>query len=252
MLGLPDGTRVCLFDLDGVLTDTASVHAAAWKQMFDDYLRARTEREGTPFREFDIAADYGPYVDGRPRLDGTREFLRSRGIELPDGGPDDAPDAETIYALSTRKNDLVQEKIVTVGVTVYPGSVRYLHAVRDAGLKTAVVSSSANAEQVLEVAGIADLIDHRVDGVSAKERGLPGKPAPDTFLAAAADLGVDKADAVVFEDALAGVESGRAGGFGFVVGVDRVSHAAALREHGADVVVQDLAELLDQTDGSHS
>ena len=231
MLGLPDGTRACLFDLDGVLTDTASVHAAAWKQMFDEYLQARAEREGTPFRAFDIATD--------------DSFLRSRGIELPEGGPGDAPDADTVYALATRKNALVQEKIVTVGVEVYPGSVRYLHAVKDAGLATAVVSSSANAGQVLEVAGLAHLIDHRVDGVTAKERGLPGKPAPDTFLAAAADLGVGKDEAVVFEDALAGVASGKAGGFGFVIGVDRLGQADALRAHGADVVVADLAELLD-------
>jgi beta-phosphoglucomutase family hydrolase len=247
MLGLPDGTRACLFDLDGVLTDTASVHAAAWKQMFDDFLRARAERDGTPFREFDVKADYGPYVDGRPRLDGTRGFLASRGIELPEGGPGDAPDAETVHALSTRKNDLVQEKITTVGVDVYPGSVRYLQAVKDAGLQTACVSSSANAEQVLDVAGLARYIDHRVDGRSAKERGLPGKPAPDTFLAAAADLGVTREQAVVFEDATAGVESGKAGGFGFVVGVDRVGRAEELRARGADVVVQDLAELLEET-----
>lgn len=244
MLGLPDNTRACLFDLDGVLTDTASVHAAAWKQMFDDFLRARAARDGSAFREFDVQADYGPYVDGRPRLDGTRGFLRSRGVELPEGGPDDPPGAETVYTLSTTKNDLVQAKIKEVGVDVYPGSVRYLQAVRAAGLATAVVSSSANAAQVLEVAGLAQYVDHRVDGVSATERGLPGKPAPDTFLAAAADLGVDIAHAVVFEDALAGVESGRAGGFGFVVGVDRLGHADKLREHGADVVVADLAELL--------
>jgi beta-phosphoglucomutase family hydrolase len=244
MLGLPDGSRACLFDLDGVLTDTASVHAASWKQMFDDYLRARAERDGTPFHPFDVKDDYGPYVDGRPRLDGTRGFLSSRGIELPEGSPDDAPDTETLWGLSTRKNDLVQEKIRTVGVDVYPGSVRYLHAVKEAGLFAACVSSSANAEQVLQVAGLSALIDHRVDGVVAKQRGLPGKPAPDTFLAAAADLGVAKEEAVVFEDALAGVASGRAGGFGYVVGVDRVGHADALREHGADVVVQDLAELL--------
>jgi beta-phosphoglucomutase family hydrolase len=245
MLGLPDGARACLFDLDGVLTDTASVHAAAWKQMFDDYLRRRSERDGTPFRPFDVKADYGPYVDGKPRLAGTDAFLRSRGIELPEGGPGDAPDAETLYALSTIKNDLVQEKIKTVGVDVYPGSVRYLQAVKDAGLTTAVVSSSANAEQVLEVADLAKYIDHRVDGVSAKQRGLPGKPAPDTFVAAAADLGVGLDAAVVFEDALAGVQAGRAGGFGFVVGVDRLGHADALREHGASVVVGDLAELLE-------
>ncbi len=244
MLGLPDGTRACLFDLDGVLTDTAGVHAAAWKQMFDDFLRTRAERDGAPFVPFDVKSDYGPYVDGRPRQDGTRGFLRSRGIELPEGGPGDDPDAETVHALSTKKNAMVQEKIITVGVQVYPGSVRYLKAVREAGLATAVVSSSANAEQVLEVAGLAQYIDHRVDGVSAKARGLPGKPAPDTFLAAAADLGVDRVHAVVFEDALAGVESGKAGGFGFVVGVDRLDHADKLREHGADVVVADLAELL--------
>ena len=244
MLGLPDTTRACLFDLDGVLTDTASVHAAAWKQMFDEYLRARAERTGEPFVPFDVKTDYGPYVDGKPRLDGTRGFLASRGITLPDGDPSDGPAAETVNGLARKKNDLVNEKIHTVGVDVYPGSVRYLHAVRDAGLTTAVVSSSANAEVVLQVAGLTDLIDHRVDGVVAKQRKLPGKPAPDTFLAAAADLDVPKEQAVVFEDALAGVESGRAGGFGFVVGVDRLGQAEALRRHGADVVVSDLAELL--------
>lgn len=246
MLGLPDDTRACLFDLDGVLTDTASVHAAAWKQMFDDYLRARAEREGTEFRPFDVKVDYGRYVDGKPRIEGTDSFLRSRGIELPVGGPDDPPDAETLTALSTKKNDLVQEKIRMLGVDVYPGSVRYLQAVKEAGLATAVVSSSANAAQVLEVAGLTEYIDHRVDGVTAKQRGLKGKPAPDTFLAAAADLGVEPAAAVVFEDALAGVEAGRAGEFGFVVGVDRLGQADALRAHGATVVVQDLAELLEE------
>jgi beta-phosphoglucomutase family hydrolase len=245
MLGLPDTTRACLFDLDGVLTDTASVHAAAWKQMFDEYLRARAERFGEPFVPFDVKSDYGPYVDGKPRLDGTRGFLASRGITLPDGDPSDGPDAETVNGLATKKNELVNEKIHTVGVDVYPGSVRYLHAVRDAGLTTAVVSSSANAELVLRVAGLADLIDHRVDGVVAKERNLPGKPAPDTFLAAAADLDVPKEQAVVFEDAIAGVAAGRAGDFGFVVGVDRLGQAQALHDHGADVVVADLADLLD-------
>jgi beta-phosphoglucomutase family hydrolase len=245
MLGLPDTTRACLFDLDGVLTDTASVHAAAWKQMFDEYLRARAERTGEPFEPFDVKKDYGPYVDGKPRLDGTRGFLTSRGITLPDGDPGDGPDAETVNGLATKKNDLVNEKIRTVGVDVYPGSVRYLHAVRDAGLATAVVSSSANAELVLQVAGLADLIDHRVDGVVARERHLPGKPEPDTFLAAAEDLGVPRTAAVVFEDALAGVEAGRAGGFGRVIGVDRLGHADRLRQHGADVVVSDLSELLE-------
>jgi HAD superfamily hydrolase (TIGR01509 family) len=212
--------------------------------MFDEYLRARADATGEPFEPFDVKKDYGPYVDGKPRLDGTRAFLASRGITLPDGDATDGPDAETVSGLATKKNALVNEKIHTVGVDVYPGSVRYLHAVRDAGLTTAVVSSSANAEVVLQVAGLTDLIDHRVDGVVAKQRNLPGKPAPDTYLAAAADLGVPKEQAVVFEDALAGVESGRAGGFGFVVGVDRLGQAEALRQHGADVVVSDLSDLL--------
>ncbi|MGE3286523.1 MAG: beta-phosphoglucomutase family hydrolase [Pseudonocardia sp.] len=246
MLGLPDGTQACLFDLDGVITDTASVHAAAWKRMFDEFLRRWSATHDEPFRPFDTTADYGPYVDGKPRLDGTRGFLRSRGIELPEGGPGDAPDADTVYALSTRKNAMVQELIATEGVDVYPGSVRYLHAVRAAGLHTALVSSSANAAKILEVTGLTDLIDVRVDGVTAKERGLPGKPAPDTFLAAAATLGVPREQAVVFEDALAGVEAGRAGGFGAVVGVNRLDQAEKLRAHGADVVVSDLAELLEE------
>ncbi|MGE3253364.1 beta-phosphoglucomutase family hydrolase [Pseudonocardia sp.] len=246
MLGLPDGTRACLFDLDGVITDTASVHAAAWKRMFDEFLRRWSAAHDVPFRPFDTTTDYGPYVDGKPRLDGTRGFLASRGITLPEGGPGDAPDADTVYALSARKNAMVQELIATEGVEVYPGSVRYLHAVRAAGLHTALVSSSANAATILDVTGLADLIDVRVDGVTAKERGLPGKPAPDTFLAAAADLGVSREQAVVFEDALAGVEAGRAGGFGAVVGVNRLDQADKLREHGADVVVSDLAELLEE------
>lgn len=244
MLGLPDGTRACLFDLDGVLTDTASVHAAAWKQMFDEYLLGR---DGRGFRAFDTTADYGPYVDGKPRLEGTRSFLASRGIELPEGSPDDGTDARTLWGLSTRKNDLVQEKIRTDGVEVYPGSRRYLQAVRAARLSAAVVSSSANAEQILRVTGLAEFIDHRVDGVTARERGLAGKPAPDTFLAAAQDLEVERAAAVVFEDALAGVAAGHAGGFGAVVGVNRLDQAEALRHHGADVVVNDLADLLECT-----
>ncbi|MFC5952087.1 beta-phosphoglucomutase family hydrolase [Pseudonocardia lutea] len=242
MLGLPAGARACLFDLDGVLTDTASVHAASWKTMFDEYL---AKREGPGYRPFDVAADYGPYVDGKPRLEGTRSFLASRGITLPDGTPDDPPDAETLWGLSTRKNDLVQVVLQERGVDVYPASRPYLEAVRAAGLKVAVVSSSANAEQVLDVAGLSDLIDHRVDGVVARARHLPGKPKPDTFLAAAQDLDVPPTEAVVYEDALAGVEAGRAGGFGRVVGVDRLGQAEKLREHGADVVVSDLSELLE-------
>ncbi|HYJ75111.1 MAG TPA: beta-phosphoglucomutase family hydrolase [Kineosporiaceae bacterium] len=239
--GLPDGVRACLFDLDGVITQTAKVHAAAWKEMFDAFLR---QRDGDGFTPFDIHGDCDRYVDGLPRADGVRTFLRSRNIDLPDGDPDDPPTAETVNGLGNRKNDIVQRRIREDGVEVYEGSVRYLHAVRAAGLRTAVVSSSANTAEVLRVTGLTDLFDARVDGQVARERHLPGKPKPDTFLAGAAELGVEPTEAAVFEDALAGVEAGRAGGFGIVVGVDRVGQAAALKEHGADVVVQDLDELL--------
>ena len=244
MLGLPDATQACLFDLDGVVTRTALVHAAAWKEMFDAFLREYAAETGTEFVPFDPVREYDRYVDGKPRLDGTRSFLQARGIELPEGSPDDPPGARTIHGLSTRKNALVLEMIDRMGVEVYDGSIRYIRQVREAGLRTAVVSSSANTVQVLNAAGIADLFDTRIDGVIAKERGLAGKPAPDTFLAAAQDLGVSHARAAVFEDALAGVEAGRAGHFGLVVGVDRTGQAKDLAEHGADIVVQDLEELL--------
>jgi beta-phosphoglucomutase family hydrolase len=246
MLGLPDGTQACLFDLDGVVTKTALVHAAAWKEMFDDFLRHYAEQTGTKFVPFDKVREYDQYVDGKPRLEGTRSFLASRGIQLPEGSPDDPPDAQTINGLSNKKNNLVLDLIAKQGVEVYDGSVRYIQAVRAAGLRTAVVSSSANTKQVLDVAHIADLFDTRIDGVVAKERGLKGKPAPDTFLAGAAALGVPPAHAVVYEDALAGVEAGHAGHFGLVVGVNRTGQAAELAEHGADVVVDDLSELLDR------
>jgi beta-phosphoglucomutase family hydrolase len=245
-LGLPDGIRACLFDLDGVLTQTAKVHAAAWKQMFDEYLRQRAEREGAEFVPFDARDDYDKYVDGKPRTDGVRSFLESRGIHLPEGSPDDPPATETIAGLGNRKNELVLRLIDEQGVDTYDGSVRYVHAARDAGLGRAVVSSSANARAVLESAGIIDLFEEIVDGNVLHERGLRGKPAPDTFLAGAEALGVPAAEAAVYEDALSGVEAGRAGDFGIVVGVDRVGQGAALREHGADVVVEDLAELLDR------
>jgi beta-phosphoglucomutase family hydrolase len=244
--GLPDGITACLFDLDGVLTQTAKVHAAAWKQMFDEFLRAHARETGEPFREFDAGADYATYVDGKPRYDGVASFLASRSIDLPTGTPDDPPDARTVDGLGNRKNDLVQELIERDGVQVYEGSVRYVEAVRDAGLGRAVVSSSTNCRDVLEAAGIVDLFEVIVDGVVAAELGLRGKPAPDTFAEGARRLGAEPAQGAVFEDALAGVEAGRAGGFGFVVGVDRVGQADALREHGADVVVSDLAELLEQ------
>jgi beta-phosphoglucomutase family hydrolase len=241
MLGLPDVAAACLFDMDGVLTRTATVHAAAWKQMFDDFLR---EREGDSFTPFDPVADYDEYVDGKRREDGTRSFLRSRGIDLPEGSPDDPPGRATIAGLSERKNALVLEKLRENGVELYDGSVRYVRAAREAGLRTAVVSSSANTVQVLDAAGIADLFEARVDGLIAKERDLAGKPAPDMFLAGAEALGMPPSRAVVFEDALAGVQAGRAGGFAYVVGVDRVGQAEALKRHGADVVVKDLEELL--------
>ncbi|MFJ3233960.1 HAD family hydrolase [Streptomyces sp. NPDC086787] len=245
MLGLPDHVRVCLFDLDGVLTRTAKVHAAAWKEMFDGYLRERAAREGTEFVPFDAVEDYDEYVDGRPREDGVRTFLGARGIELPEGTTDDPPEAETVNGLGNRKNNLVLSRIREQGVQPYEGSVTFVHAVREAGLRCAVVSSSANCRDVLVAAGIEDLFDERIDGVVAHERHLRGKPAPDTYLEGARALDVAPGEAAVFEDALAGVEAGRAGAFGLVVGVDRVGQAEQLRAHGADVVVRDLAELLE-------
>ena len=244
MLGLPDGTRGCLFDLDGVLTQTAKVHNAAWKQMFDGYLRDRAQRTGEPFVPFDPVEDYNEYVDGKPRYDGTRSFLVSRGIHLPEGDKDDPPDAETVHGLGNRKNELVQRLIREDGVEAYEGSVRYVRATRDAGLRRAVVSSSANCHEILVAAGIEDLFEVRIDGIVAERDHLRGKPAPDTFLAGARALGLEAGEAVVFEDALAGVEAGRAGHFRYVVGVDRVGQADALKAHGADTVVTDLAELL--------
>lgn len=243
---LPAGIGACLFDLDGVLTKTAVLHAAAWKQAFDELLEQRANSSGT-FEPFDEVADYDAYVDGRPRLDGTRSFLRARGIELPDGSPADAPGTDTVHAVANRKNELVLELMKTKGVDVYDGSVRFVEEARRCGLATAVVSSSANTVHVLQAAGLRDLFDVRVDGVVALEEHLCGKPAPDTFLAAARRLDVSPDKAAVFEDALAGVEAGRAGGFGFVVGVDRVGQRDALLAHGADVVVDDLAELLESS-----
>jgi beta-phosphoglucomutase family hydrolase len=249
VLGLPDGIRAFLFDLDGVLTKTAVVHAAAWKRMFDEYLRERAKRSGEEFVPFDTDEDYGEYVDGKPRLDGVRSFLASRGIELPEGDPDDPPSAETVAGLGNRKNEIVLRLIREQGVEAYPGSVRYLKAARESGLRRAVVSSSTNCKDVLEAAGIEEYFEVRVDGVVAEQEGLNGKPAPDTFLAGARKLGVKVNEAAVFEDALAGVEAGRVGGFEFVVGVDRVGadHGKELREHGATIVVRDLAELLEDS-----
>ena len=244
MLGLPDGVTVCLFDLDGVLTKTAKVHAAAWKEMFDAYLAERAKKSGGSFEPFDEVQDYDRYVDGKPRYDGVRSFLASRNITLPDGAPGDPPDRETVDGLGNRKNEIVLRLIREHGVEAYEGSVRYVKAARDAGLRRAVVSSSTNARDVLHAAGIEDLFEVRIDGNTAEREHLRGKPAPDTFLAGAKAFGAQPAEAVVFEDALAGVEAGRAGHFGFVVGVDRVGQAEQLRAHGASIVVTDLQELL--------
>jgi beta-phosphoglucomutase family hydrolase len=234
----------CLFDLDGVLTQTALVHNAAWTQTFDAFLQTWSAQHGQPYVPFDPGHDYHQYVDGRQRADGVRTFLSSRGITLPEGTPDDGPDAETVNGIGNRKNALVLQKIAEGAVQVYPGSVDYLHAVKAAGLRRAVVSASANCADVLRAAGITDLLEVRVDGVVARERHLPGKPAPDTFVYAAELLQTPLENCAVFEDALAGVEAGRAGKFGIVVGVDRVGQADALLAHGADIVVQDLSELL--------
>lgn len=243
-VGLPSRIRACLFDVDGVLVRTADMHAAAWKTMFDGFLRTRAARTGDRFLPFDGGADYAEYADGKSRMDGVRSFLAARRIELPEGRVDDPPDAETINGLANAKNELVLALIREHGVEADPGSIRYVDAVRAAGLRCAVVSSSANAGAVLEAVGIAHLFDERVDGIDAERMQLRGKPAPDTFLAAARALWVFPTEAAVFEDALAGVAAGRAGSFGFVVGVDRLGQAQALREHGADVVVTGLEELL--------
>jgi beta-phosphoglucomutase family hydrolase len=245
VIGLPPEIEACLFDLDGVLTQTAKVHAAAWKTTFDEFLRKRAQERGEQFREFDAVRDYDEYVDGKPRYEGVRSFLDSRNIDLPQGSPGDPPSADTIDGLGNRKNELVLELIQRDGVQPYEGSVRFVEAARDAGLRRAVVSSSTNSHDALAAAGILDLFEEIVDGVVAEREQLAGKPAPDTFLAAARKFGVQPANAAVFEDALAGVEAGRAGSFGFVVGVDRVGQAEALKQHGADVVVDDLAELLE-------
>jgi beta-phosphoglucomutase family hydrolase len=244
VLGLPDAITAWLFDMDGVITQTAKVHDAAWKEMFDEFLRSWSAEHNVPFKPFDPVADYDQYVDGKPRVEGTTSFIESRGIHLPLGEESDPSTAQTLWGLSNKKNDLVQQVIRRDGVQPYEGSVRYVKAVRAAGFKTAIVSSSANTEAVLKAAGVDGLFEARVDHQVAEARHLHGKPAPDTFLEAARMLGAPAASAVVFEDALAGVAAGRAGHFGFVVGVDRVGQADQLLAHGADRVVKDLAELL--------
>jgi beta-phosphoglucomutase family hydrolase len=245
-LGLPRPVRACLFDLDGVLTETASLHAVAWKRMFDAYLRELVDGTAELFAPFDPRRDYDAYVDGKPRFDGVRDFLASRGLTLPEGTPSDPPNAETVHGLGSRKNQLVLDLLRREGVEAYPGSLRYLCAARAVRVSLAVVSASTNMSDILAAAGIGDLFEVCIDGRTAAEQGLQGKPAPDTFLAAARALAVEPAEAAVFEDALAGVAAGRAGGFGVVVGVDRVGHGPALRAQGADLVVSDLADLLER------
>ena len=233
-----------LFDLDGVLTSTAKIHSACWKEMFDEYLRKRAAQKNEPFQPFDIGTDYLLYVDGKPRFNGVRDFLKSRGIQLPDGTPGDSPGSETVCGLGNRKNEMVNKAIASGMVEAYEGSVAWVRHLRKEGIKTAVVSSSHNCEAVLKAAKIADLFDVRVDGEVADQLGLTGKPAPDTYLTAAKQLSVDPKRAVVVEDALSGVQAGRNGSFGLVIGVARHDNADELRANGADVVVTDLAELL--------
>jgi beta-phosphoglucomutase family hydrolase len=238
-IGLPDGVTTLLFDLDGVITKTAVVHAAAWKEMFDAFLASQTDQA-----PFDPRADYDKFVDGKPRYDGVRSFLASRGITLPDGNPSDEPTEKTVCGLGNRKNALVSALIARDGVEAYDGTVKYLEQAKAAKMRLAVVSSSANCRAILASCGLLDDFEEIMDGVVAAERGIKGKPAPDTFIAAAEALGATLAQSVVFEDALAGVEAGHAGGFGYVVGVNRVGQAQALKEHGADIVVDDLEELI--------
>lgn len=244
MFGLPENVRACLFDLDGVLTDTASVHTKAWSSMFDAYLQERAQRTGAVFTPFDPVRDYRTYIDGKKRDDGVRSFLRSRDIDLPDGSSDDGPGADTVHGLGHRKNDMFLQTLHADGVTVFEGSRRYLETVSTAGLAVAVVSSSSNTREVLELTRLDRFVTVRVDGETLRTEQIPGKPAPDSFLRAAQLLDIAPNSAAVFEDALAGVEAGRAGGFGIVVGVDRLGQAEALRGHGADIVVTDLADLL--------
>jgi len=233
-----------LFDLDGVLTDTAQVHASSWKCMFDEYLRIRAQRTGENFRPFDIATDYKLHVDGKPRYDGVRDFLRSRGIDVPEGSPRDASNAETVCGLGNRKNKLVNSVIDSEGVVAYASSVALVHELRETGFKCAVVTSSQNCAAILKAAGMAGLFDVAVDGNTIVEQGLAGKPSPDAFLKAAEMLGVPHERAVVVEDAISGVEAGVKGGFGLVIGVARKDNVDELKRHGAHVVVSDLGEFV--------
>ena len=248
----PDSKRVSrdeydavLFDLDGVVTDTANVHARCWKQMFDEYLQKRARQRGEAFRPFDLAADYRLYVDGKPRFDGVRDFLTSRGIQLPEGSPDDSAEAETVCGLGNRKNELVNEVIEDTGVKPYEGSIQFIHHLSRHGFKIGVVTSSQNCATVLKAAKLDAFFEVQVDGNMIQTEQLAGKPAPDTFLIAAKLLGVEPARAVVIEDAISGVQAGSNGNFGLVVGVARKGNAEELKQHGAHLVISDLGELVD-------
>jgi beta-phosphoglucomutase family hydrolase len=234
-----------LLDLDGVITDTANLHAACWKQMFDEYLQKRATQRGEAVRPFDLATDYRLYVDGKPRFDGVRDFLTSRGIQLPEGSPDDSPQAETVGGLGNRKNNLVNKVIEDVGVEPYEGSVKLIHQLRHRGFKIAVVTSSENCEVVLRAARLDTFFEVRVDGHVIHAQRLAGKPAPDTFLLAARLLGVEPTRTVVIEDAISGIRAGVNGNFGLVIGVARKGNAEELKHHGAHLVVNDLGELVD-------
>ena len=234
-----------LFDLDGVITNTATLHAICWKKMFDEYLRERAEQKEEAFRPFDLATDYRLYVDGEPRFDGVRDFLRSRDIQLPEGSPDDPADVETVHGLGNRKNDLVNRAIAEVGVEPYAGTVQFIHQVRRDGFKIAVVTASQNCDAVLRAAKLDDLFEVRVDGNVIQAQRLAGKPAPDTFLIAAKLLGVEPIRTVVIEDAISGVEAGSNGKFGLVIGVARKGNTEELKRHGAHLVVDDLGELVE-------
>jgi beta-phosphoglucomutase family hydrolase len=234
-----------LFDLDGVITNTATLHAICWKKMFDEYLRERAEQKEEAFRPFDLATDYRLYVDGEPRFDGVRDFLRSRDIQLPEGSPGDPADVETVHGLGNRKNDLVNRAIAEVGVEPYAGTVQFIHQVRRDGFKIAVVTASQNCDAVLRAAKLDDLFEVRVDGNVIQAQRLAGKPAPDTFLIAAKLLGVEPIRTVVIEDAISGVEAGSNGKFGLVIGVARQGNTEELKRHGAHLVVEDLGELVE-------
>lgn len=232
-----------VFDMDGVVTQTATVHARAWKRLFDDYLRERCRRTGERFVPFDGDADYRLYVDGKARYDGVHSFLRSRGMDLPKGEPGDSPQSETECGLGNRKNAFFLKEVEEHGVQPYETTVALIRRLKESGFATAVISASENTTQVLEAAGVRSLFEAQIDGLVARELGLPGKPDPAVFLEAARRIGVTPARAAVVEDALAGVEAGRRGGFALVIGVDRTGHADALKDRGADVVVEDLAEV---------